>query len=138
MTAVREIMTADARCVQSDETAADAARKMTEYGVGALPICGPDNKIKGVVTDRDLVRKVFGQGRDPGRFPAGDLNQEEAATIGADDSDEEILATMTRYRVRRLPVIDNNKLVGMITLGDVAQQRPHSEVGELMDVLTAP
>ena len=96
---------------------------MTELGVGALPICGPDNKIKGVVTDRDLVRKVFGNGRD-GSFPAGDLNQAEAVTIGADDSAEHVLATMTSHKVRRLPVIDGEKLVGMVSIGDVARSLP--------------
>lgn len=136
MTAVREVMNSDPRCVQSDDSAADAARIMVETGVGALPICGKDNKIKGVITDRDLVVKVVGEGRDAGTFPAGNLNQAEAATIGADDPVEEVLTTMLRYKVRRLPVIDQDRLVGMITLGDLARHLPHTEVGELVDALS--
>lgn len=137
MTTAREIMTQGAECVRTDQTAADAARLMAELGVGALPICGPDDKIKGVVTDRDLVVKVVAQGRDLGTFPAGDLNQEEAVTIGADDSAEDVLATMTNHRVRRLPVIDGQRLVGMVSLGDVAKALPHREVGELTEALSA-
>lgn len=129
-------MTAGADCVATDQTAADAARLMTELGVGALPICGPDDKIKGVVTDRDLVVKVVGPGRDAGTFPAGDLNQAEAATIGADDTAEDALATMTRYQVRRLPVIDQQRLVGMISIGDIARALPNSKVGDLVEILS--
>ncbi|MFI0468900.1 CBS domain-containing protein [Saccharopolyspora sp. 5N102] len=137
MTTAREIMTSGAQCVQTDQTAADAARIMAELGVGGLPICGPDNKIKGVVTDRDLVTKVIAKGRDAGTFPAGDLGQAEAVTIGADDSADEILRTMSQHKVRRLPVIDGDQLVGMVSLSDVARSLPHTEVGELVDTLSS-
>lgn len=133
----RDIMTPGNECVGTKDSAGDAARMMGKLGVGALPICGPDGKLKGVVTDRDLIVKVVAQGRDIGTFPAGDLNQNEAVTIGADDSDEDVLATMTRHRVRRLPVIDGDRLVGMIALADVARALPNPEVGELVEALTA-
>ncbi|MDJ1136334.1 CBS domain-containing protein [Streptomyces iconiensis] len=137
MTIAREIMTGGAQCVRSDETAGDAARLMKETGVGALPICGPDNKIKGVVTDRDLVVKVLGAGRDPAEFPAGSLNQAEAVTIGADDTAEEVLETMSQHQVRRLPVIDGDQLVGMVAVADVARTLPHPDTGQLVESLSA-
>jgi CBS domain-containing protein len=137
MTTAREIMTPGADAVGTKDSAADAAKLMGELGVGALPLCGPDDKIKGVVTDRDLVVKVVAQGRDIGTFPAGDLNQAEAVTIGADDDVEDVLATMTNHRVRRLPVIDGGRLVGMVSLADVARALPNPEVGELVEALTA-
>jgi CBS domain-containing protein len=137
MATARDIMTAGADCVSTKDSAGAAARMMGDLGVGALPICGPDGKIKGVVTDRDLVVKVAAQGRDMGQFPAGDLNQNEAVTIGADDSVDDILATMTNHKVRRLPVIDGDKLVGMISIADVARALPNPEVGELVEALTA-
>lgn len=137
MTTAREVMSPGADCVQTDQSAADAARIMTDAGVGALPICGPDDKIKGVVTDRDIVVKVLGKNRDPGSFPAGDLNQHEAVTIGADDDTEEILATMTRHGVRRLPVIDENRLIGMVAVADVARSLPNATTGDLVEALTA-
>lgn len=136
MTTAREIMTGGATCVRTDQTAADAARLMAEHKVGALPLCGPDNKVKGVVTDRDLVVKVLSQGRDAGTFPAGDLNQEEAVTIGADDDTEEVLNTMTRHRVRRTPVIDGGALVGMVSLADVGKTLSNPRVGELVEALS--
>lgn len=136
MTTARQVMSGGAECVRTDQSAADAARLMAELKVGALPICGPDNKIKGVVTDRDLVIKVIAPGRDPGKFPAGDLNQGEAVTIGADDDTEEVLATMTRHKVRRLPVIDGDRLIGMIAVADVARSLPNATTGSLVEALS--
>lgn len=137
MTTARDMMTANTECVNTDQTANDAARIMASLGVGTVPICGPDNKIKGVVTDRDLVTKVVGQGRDAGTFPAGDLNQSAAITVGADDSADEVLAVMTRHQVRRLPVIDGDRLVGMVAVADVARSLPNPQVGELVEALSA-
>ncbi|WP_026197847.1 CBS domain-containing protein [Sciscionella marina] len=137
MTTARDVMTADAHCVASDQTAKDAARLMGELGVGAVPICGKDNKVKGVVTDRDLVVKVLDQGRDAASFPAGDLNQNEAITIGADDTVQDVLATMTNHKVRRLPVIDQDRLVGMVALADITRAVPYAETGELVEALSA-
>lgn len=137
MTTAREIMTTGKDCVRTEETASDAGRAMSRLGVGALPICGKDDKIKGVVTDRDLVTKVVAQGRDAGTFPAGDLNQNEAVTVGADDSADDVLATMTRHQVRRLPVIDGDQLVGMVALADVARTLSNPSAGELLEALSA-
>ncbi|QYJ02804.1 CBS domain-containing protein [Nocardioides panacisoli] len=137
MTTARDIMTPGTDCIGTKETAADAARRMADLGVGALPICGPDDKVKGVLTDRDLIVKVVAPGRDLGSFPAGDLNQAEAVTIGADDPVEDALVTMTRHQVRRLPVIDQDKLVGMVALADVARALPDPAVGDLVEALSA-
>lgn len=137
MPAARDIMTSGAGFVGTEDSALDAARKMTELGVGALPICGTDNTLQGVLTDRDIVIKVLGQGRDPQQTCASDLAQGEAVTIGADDSADEIFAIMARYKVRRLPVVDGNRLVGMVALADVARALPAPQVGSLLAALSA-
>ncbi|MFJ9789673.1 CBS domain-containing protein [Streptomyces globosus] len=136
MTTAREIMTPDATCVGAEESVLEAARKMTELGVGALPICGTDNKLKGMLTDRDIVVKVLGQGRDPAEVKAGELAQGEAVTIGADDDTAEILRTMTEHKVRRLPVIDGHTLVGIVAQADVARSLPDPQVGDLVQALS--
>jgi CBS domain-containing protein len=136
MTTAREIMTGGADCVGAQESVLDAARKMKDLGVGALPICGTDNKLKGVLTDRDIVVKVLGAGKDPSSCQAGELAQGEAVTIGADDGAEEILRTMTAHKVRRLPVIDGHDLVGMVAQADVARALPDPKVGELLEALS--
>lgn len=137
MLTAREIMTPDATCIGAQDSVLDAARKMTDMGVGALPICGADNKLKGMLTDRDIVVKVLGAGKDPAACQAGDLAQGEAVTIGADDDAAEILRTMTRHKVRRLPVIDGHSLVGIVAQADVARALPDPQVGDLLEALSA-
>jgi CBS domain-containing protein len=136
MTTAREIMTEGAECIGENETVLDAAKKMTELGVGALPICGTDNKLKGMLTDRDIVVKVLGAGKDPADCKAGELAQGEAVTIGADDDVDEILRTMTQHKVRRLPVIDGHTLVGIVAQADVARALPEPKVGDLLEALS--
>ncbi|MFC8270023.1 CBS domain-containing protein [Streptomyces cinereoruber] len=136
MTTAREIMTSGAECVGAEETVLDAAKKLTELGVGALPICGTDEKLKGMLADRDIVVKVLGAGKDPARVKAGDLAQGEAVTIGADDDAEEILRTMSEHKVRRLPVIDGHTLVGVVAQADVARALSDPQVGDLLQALS--
>ncbi|WP_030452834.1 CBS domain-containing protein [Herbidospora cretacea] len=136
MTTAREIMTPNAECVNSDQTIAEAAEKMRSLDVGSLPICGEDNRLQGMLTDRDIVVKVIAQGRDPKSCLAGELGGNEVVTIGADDDAREVLRTMGSHKVRRLPVIDGHTLVGMVALADVARAVPDATVGDLMDALT--
>ncbi|MFB8000452.1 CBS domain-containing protein [Streptomyces sp. NPDC056002] len=136
MTTAREIMTGGAECIGVEDSVLLAAQKLTELGVGALPICGTDNKLKGMLTDRDIVVKVLGQGKDPANVKAGDLAQGEAVTIGADDDAAEIMRTMSVHKVRRLPVIDGHDLVGMVAQADVARHLPDLQVGDLLEALS--
>lgn len=133
----REIVTGQAECIGENETIAAAAEKMAKLDIGALPICGDDDRLKGMVTDRDIVVKVLAQGKDPGQTKASDLAQGKPVTIGADDSAEEALRTMTKHKVRRLPVIDGHKLIGLVSQGDLATALGHEQVGELVESISA-
>jgi CBS domain-containing protein len=124
----REIMTGGVECVGEDETVLDAAKKMDQLGVGALPICGNDNRLKGMLTDRDIVVKVLAQGKDPGSTKAGELGQGKPVTIGADDSLEELVRTMAQHQVKRLPVIDGHDLVGVVSEADLAEHATPQQV----------
>jgi CBS domain-containing protein len=136
MTTAREIMTDDATCARSDETLADAARKMRDLGVGALPICGEDDRLKGVVTDRDIVVRCVAEGNDPTSTPVSELAEGKPVTIGADDPIDEALRTMIEHGVRRLPVIDGDRLVGMVSQADVARETSPEQAGELVAALS--
>ncbi|WP_405652245.1 CBS domain-containing protein [Streptomyces sp. RK9] len=135
-TTARDIMTGGAQCVQAHESALDAARKLTELQVGALPICGENNRLVGVVTDRDIVVRVLGAGLAPAEVETGTLAQGEAVTIGADDGVDEVVATMTQHKVRRLPVIDGTDLVGMVALADAARALDTPDAGRLIAALS--
>jgi CBS domain-containing protein len=136
MTTARDIMTPDATCVGEKETLADAARTMANLNVGSLPICGDDNRLKGMLTDRDIVVKAIAQDRDPRQVTAGELGQGKPITIGADDDATEILRTMASHKVRRLPVIDGHRLVGIVAVADVARALPDRPVGDLIDAIS--
>jgi CBS domain-containing protein len=135
----REVMSGGAECVGENDTVLDAAKRLAELDVGALPICGEDNRLKGMLTDRDIVVKVLAQGKDPGSTRAGELGQGKPVTIGADDSVEEALATMKEHAVRRLPVIDGHDLIGMVSQADLAKNIDEEKVGDLVEAIsTAP
>ena len=136
MKTAREIMSGDATCVTSEETLVDAAKKMRDLGVGALPICGEDDRLKGVLTDRDIVVRCIADGGDPSSTTAGDLAEGKPVTIGADDTVEEALRTMSDHALRRLPVIDGHELIGMVSQADVAKNLPEENVGELVEAIS--
>jgi CBS domain-containing protein len=138
MTTARDIMTRDVTCVGEQETLLDAARKMADLGVGALPICGTDNRLKGMLTDRDIVVKALATGRDPGTTTAGEIAEGKPVTIGADANVAEVLFTMRAQQVRRLPVIDGHSLVGIVSVADVARAAPERPVGDLIEAISEP
>ena len=135
----RDIMTPDCQCIGENETALDAAKKLAELDVGSLPICGEDDRLKGMLTDRDIVIKVLAQDKDPASTKAGELGvgDGKTVTIGADDSIEEALRTMIDNKVRRLPVIDGRRLVGIISQADVATNLDEERVGDLVEAISA-
>jgi len=137
MTTARDLMTPGPECVGAKESLVDAARKMRDLDVGALPICGEDNRLKGMLTDRDIVVKCVADGGDPGKTTAGAFAQGKPVTIGADDSIEEALRTMEEHQIRRLPVIDGHDLVGMLAQADVIQATP-GRAGRTVSEISEP
>jgi CBS domain-containing protein len=111
---------------------------MAELDVGALPICGEDNRLKGMLTDRDIVVRALAQGRNPDDVTAGELAEGKPVTIGADDDVSDVLLTMSSHQVRRLPVIDGHDLVGMVAVADVARALSDRPVGDLVDAISKP
>lgn len=136
MTTAREIMTPGAECIGENQSLEEAARRMRDLDVGALPICGENNRLQGVLTDRDIVVRCLAIGTDPRAVKAGQLAQGKPVTIGADDSVEAAVDTMQAHQVRRLPVIDGHDLVGMISQADIARHLPEDRVGELVELIS--
>jgi CBS domain-containing protein len=133
----RDVMTGGAECVGENDSILDAAKRLAELDVGAMPICGEDDRLKGMLTDRDIVVKVLAQGKDPAQTKAGELGEGKPVTIGADDSVMEALRTMSEHKVRRLPVIDGHDLVGVVTQADIAVNLDEEETGELVEAISA-
>jgi len=133
----REVMSQGAECIGENESLSAAAKKMAELDVGALPICGEDDRLKGMLTDRDIVIKAVAQGKDPDSTNASEFAQGKPVTIGADDSVKDAIQTMKEHKVRRLPVIDGHDLVGIVSQGDLAQNADEDDVGDLVETISA-
>jgi len=138
MTKARDIMTPNPEIVSIDVSVAEAAKTMAQKNIGAATICNTEGRLQGMLTDRDIVTKVIAAGKDPAQTKVGEVAQgTEVVTIGADDSIEEALQTMKTHKVRRLPVIDGDRVIGMVSQGDVAQNVPHDQVGALVEAISA-
>lgn len=124
MTTARELMSEGAECVRSSDTLTTAAQRMRELGVGSMPICGEDDRLAGIITDRDIVVQCVADGGDPSSTEVDKLAEGKPLTIGADDDVEKALRTMIEHDVRRLPVIDGHRLVGMLSQADIARRMP--------------
>jgi CBS domain-containing protein len=109
---------------------------MRDLEVGSLPIWGVAARSKGMVTARDFVVRCIAEGGDPTSATAGELAQGKPVTIGADDPVEEILRTMSQHKVRRLPVIDGHRLVGVVSTADVARNVPEDKVGDVLEAIS--
>lgn len=119
---VRDIMTQPAICVAAGESVEVAARTLTHYNVGVLPVCNSDGKLCGVVTDRDLVTRCVASGRKPSQTTVREVMTGKVEQAQPDMDAAVAAHLMGRLQVRRLPVVENGKLCGMVSLGDLAKQ----------------
>jgi CBS domain-containing protein len=135
MTTARDIMHSGAECIGEHESLDSAARRMRDLNVGALPICGDDDRLHGIITDRDIVLKCVAEGIDPATMTASSLAQGKPFTVDGDTDVEQVLQVMEEHRIRRLPVTENKRLVGMISEADLARSLPEAKVGHFVEAI---
>ncbi|MFX0578432.1 CBS domain-containing protein [Nocardia nepalensis] len=136
MTTAADIMTAGVECVRSSDSVVEAAQRMAELNVGSLPICGEDNKLKGMLTDRDIVVKVIAQRKDPLGVKAGELGTGVPVTVDAIDDVRKVMSIMSQHQVRRVPVLEGGRLVGIIAQADVATALGNEEAGSTVEAIS--
>ena len=117
---VRDIMTSTVIRIHPEETVAVAARALTSHNIGALPVCGTDGKLCGVITDRDLVTRCMAGGRVPEKTKVREVMTGQVMSVNPDMEIGVAAHLMGRQQIRRLPVVENGKLCGILSLGDVA------------------
>jgi CBS domain-containing protein len=131
-------MTKGVEYLKTTKTATDAAERLAQADIGAVPVCDSDGHLAGMVTDRDIVVKVVARGKNPAKMLLGEIaDQREVVTIGAEDSVEEALVAMKQHKVRRLPVIDGNAVVGIVSQGDLARSVPHEQAGDMVAAVSS-
>ena len=129
---VRDMMHPGVECIGENDDLRKAATMMRDLGVGALPICGEDDRLKGIITDRDIVVKCCAEGKDLTQTRAGELAQ-GLVYVYADATVDEALQIMERNQIKRLPVIDDHRIVGMVSEADLARCLPEDKLAEFVN-----
>ena len=137
MTTARDIMHAGAKCVNEDESLLRAAQMMRDLNVGSLPICGKDDRLHGMITDRDIVVRCCAEGKDLASMKAGELAQGTPFWVDADADVTQVLNLMEQHQIRRVPVIADHKLVGMIAEADLARNLTDEQMAHFVESVYA-
>ena len=119
----REVMSAPAIRIHPDETVAVAARVMAQFNIGAMPVCGSDGRLCGMITDRDIVTRCLASGGAPGATSVKDVMTASIIAVRPDMEAADAAAIMGSKQIRRLPVMENGKLCGMVSLGDLSRKK---------------
>jgi CBS domain-containing protein len=137
MTTARDIMHVGVTCIDEHETLQHAAQQMRDLDVGSLPVCGDDERLRGIITDRDIVTKCIADGADPAKVTVGELARGMPVTIESQADVTEVLRAMEQNKIHRLPVIESQQPVGIISQADLARHLPENLVGEFIEAVCA-
>ena len=133
---LREVMTNPVIRINPEESLAVAARTMTHYNIGMLPVCGSDGRVCGVITDRDIVTRCLAAGRAPASTTVREVMTRGIIAVRPDMDTATAAKLMGSRQIRRLPVMENGRLCGMVSLGDLARKEQSSAeaVGALTEI----
>ena len=134
---VRDAMTADPRSIGKSVSVVEAARLMREQDIGSLPITD-DEQLVGMITDRDITMRVVAEAADPNATSVEDVYSRDLISVEPDNDLEEALGLMARHQVRRLPVVEDGRLVGIVAQADIALSANETKTGELVEAISAP
>jgi len=134
---VRDAMTADPRSIGKSVSVVEAARLMREQDIGSLPITD-DEQLVGMITDRDITMRVVAEAADPNATSVEDVYSRDLISVEPDNDLEEALGLMARHQVRRLPVVEDGRLVGIVAQADIALSENETKTGELVEAISAP
>lgn len=134
---VRDAMTSSVRAAAPGESLVDAAQAMKHEDVGSLPVVD-DGSVVGIITDRDIVARAVAEGVDSRSLNVGDVASRDVVSAAPEQDLDEALELMARHRVRRLPVVDDGRLVGMLAQADVALEAKEKDAGEVLEEISQP
>jgi CBS domain-containing protein len=134
-TSIKEVMTRDVRACEPSATVAEAAKVMAQEDVGPVPIV-EDGRLAGIVTDRDIVVRVVAEGRDPNTTTVREIASTKLVTVSPDDDLDEALKLLAERQVRRLPVVEGDRLVGIVAQADIARLGKDKKTGEVVEEIS--
>ncbi len=120
---VRECMSLDICCCKPGDTVCDVAKKMNEFHVGSMPVCDDNKNVVGIITDRDITLRCVANNKDTNCTPISDVMTTSVCCCDCDTDVQDATKLMSDMQVRRIPVLENNRVVGMLTLGDLAHSK---------------
>ena len=130
---IRDVMTQNPECVSGDTTVADAAKLMRDKDFGGV-LCQDGDEVSGFLTDRDITVRVVAEGKDPNSTAVSDVATTDLHTLSPDDSVEDAIELVRKHNVRRVPVVEGAKPVGIVSIGDLAIERDeHSALADLSE-----
>ena len=135
---IKDIMTDEVATVSPETTVVEVARLMQKHNIGSLPVCdGPD--LVGIVTDRDIVVRSVANGKDLAATPVREVMTQRVVTVSPETDAHQVATLMSHQQIRRLPVVENNRLVGMVSLGDLATQaKAEVEIAKTLGEISQP
>jgi CBS domain-containing protein len=134
---IRDAMTEDPRSIGASESVVEAARLMRDEHIGSLPVT-EGGRLVGMITDRDLTTRVVAEAAGPETTSVGDVYSRDLISVEPNNDLEEALQLMARHQVRRLPVVENGRLVGMVAQADIALKENEKRTGELVEAISEP
>lgn len=134
---VSDLMTSDPACCGPSDPSAEAAMLMREEDCGSLPVV-EDGRLVGIVTDRDITIRGVAMGRDPKTTPVSEVMSADPVTVRPDTSVDEAERIMAERQVRRLPVVDDGRLVGIVVTAQLARREKPTQVGKTMKQISEP
>ncbi|MBQ6795747.1 MAG: CBS domain-containing protein [Clostridia bacterium] len=118
---VKDICSCETLTVSAQDTVKEAAVKMSKHNIGALPVVDYSNRVIGMVTDRDITIRITAEGKDASRYTVGDIMTHDISCVCMDADVESATKIMSKAKVRRLPVVDDGRIVGFVSLGDITR-----------------
>jgi CBS domain-containing protein len=134
---VKDVMTANPRSIGTTDSVVEAARLMRDEDVGSLPVV-EEGRLIGMITDRDIAIRVVAESAQPGSLTVGDVASRDAVTAQPGQDLDEALRLMAHHQVRRLPVVEGDRLVGILAQADVAHEEDREKVGEMVEAISDP
>jgi len=132
---IKEVMTSDVRACEPNASVTEVAKLMAREDVGPIPVV-EEGRLVGIVTDRDLVVRVLAEGRDPQSTTVGEIASRDVVTVSPDEDLDRALQLLAQHQVRRLPVVEGDRLVGIVAQADVARTGKDRETGEVVEQIS--
>jgi CBS domain-containing protein len=134
-TSIKEVMTSQVKTCKPDTTVTEVAKVMAQEDVGPVPIV-EEGRLTGIVTDRDIVVRVVAEGRDPNSTTVGEIASRDLVTVSPDDDLDAALEQLAQNQMRRIPVVDGDRLVGIVAQADIARLGSDAKTGEVVEEIS--